>query len=128
MEQVSFCTSVADCQKRGEAALQVADYSDRLQSIYAANEALRLSPNNPDVLLLRARGYATAGIAQDDDNYKDVNFCELAANDAHRREKSELETIKRFRRFMDFNRRQPCHSPRPYFYCAEYAKANPARI
>lgn len=129
MEQPPFCYTVADCLKRGEAALQIADRDERMQSIYHANEALRLSPENPDALLLRARAYAITGVGPYPERYEGVNICEMAVRDARQAvvKKPDLVSSDSADDLWILIENNAAIRRAPYFYCAEYAKANPAR-
>lgn len=129
MEQPPFCYSVADCLKRGEAAMQRADRDERIQSIYLANEALRISPDNSDALLLRARAYAITGIGPYPEQYEGVNVCEMAVTDARRAvvKQPDLASGASENNLWILIEDNNAIRRAPYFYCAEYAKANPAR-
>lgn len=129
MEQPPFCYTVADCLKRGEAVLQVADRDERMQSIYLANEALRLSPENADALLLRARAYAITGVGPYPERYEGVNICEMAVRDARQAvvKNPDLVSSDSADNLWILIEENNAIRRAPYFYCAEYAKANPAR-
>lgn len=127
-EAVPYCTSFEECLKRGESALQVANYADRMQSIFYADEALRLAPDNPDALMLRSRGFATLTLDTGDPIFAGTNFCDSAVRDARSAvEKNPNLVTAGSDDLWILIENNAAIRRAPYFFCAEYAKSNPAR-